>query len=100
MKALRLEKDGRVLVPAVDVAARLHERMRGLLGRRTLPPGRALLITSLVLCTGFFILMTASLNHLVRFGLFTGITIMIALAADFLLAPALMVVLAKRLGRR
>ena len=55
--------------------------------------GRALLITSLVLCTGFFILMTASLNHLVRFGLFTGITILFALAADFLLAPALMVVL-------
>ena len=49
MKALRLEKDGGVLVPAVDVAARLHERMRGLLGRRTLAPGRALLITP---CSG------------------------------------------------
>ena len=58
--------------------------------------GRALLITSLVLCTGFFILMTASLNHLVRFGLFTGITILFALAADFLLAPALMVLLKGR----
>jgi predicted RND superfamily exporter protein len=58
--------------------------------------GRALLITSLVLGTGFFILMTASLNHLVRFGLFTGITILFALAADFLLAPALMVVLKER----
>lgn len=59
--------------------------------------GRALLITSLVLCTGFFILMTASLNHLVRFGLFTGITILFALAADFLLAPALMKVWGRRL---
>jgi predicted RND superfamily exporter protein len=58
--------------------------------------GRALLITSLVLCTGFFILMSASLNHLVRFGLFTGITILLALAADFLLAPALMKVLGRR----
>ena len=55
--------------------------------------GKALLITSLVLSTGFFILMTASLNHLVRFGLFTGITIIFALVADFFLAPALMVVL-------
>ena len=53
--------------------------------------GRALLITSLVLCTGFFILMFASLNHLVNFGFFTGITILTALAADFLLLPAIMV---------
>ena len=57
------------------------------------------MITSLVLCTGFFILMTASLNHLVRFGLFTGITILFALAADFLLVPALMMVLKGRLLR-
>jgi hypothetical protein len=62
--------------------------------------GRALLITSLVLSTGFFILMTASLNHLVRFGLFTGITILFALVADFLLAPALMLVLKGRLLER
>jgi len=55
--------------------------------------GRALLITSLVLCTGFFILMFASLNHLVNFGFFTGITILIALVADFILLPALMVLL-------
>ena len=55
--------------------------------------GRALLITSLVLCTGFFILMFASLNHLVNFGFFTGITILIALAADFFLLPAIMVLM-------
>ena len=55
--------------------------------------GRALLITSLVLCTGFFILMFASLNHLVNFGFFTGITILIALAADFFLMPAIMVLM-------
>ncbi|MGD2269521.1 MAG: MMPL family transporter [Desulfobacterales bacterium] len=52
--------------------------------------GRALLITSLVLSAGFFILLASSLNHLIRFGFFTGITILIALAADFLLLPALM----------
>ncbi len=55
--------------------------------------GRALLITSLVLCTGFFILMFASLNHLVNFGFFTGITILIALAADFFLLPAILVMM-------
>ena len=55
--------------------------------------GRALLITSLVLSTGFFILMLASLNHLIRFGFFTGIAILIALLADFLLVPAMMVLI-------
>ena len=58
--------------------------------------GRALLITSLVLCTGFFILMFASLNHLVRFGFFTGVTILIALLADFVLVPALMTIVHSR----
>ncbi len=53
--------------------------------------GRALLITSLVLCTGFFILMGATLHHLVNFGFFTGITILIALVADFLLLPVIMI---------
>ncbi len=53
--------------------------------------GRALLITSLVLCTGFFILTAATLHHLVNFGLFTGITILIALVADFVLMPVIMI---------
>ena len=58
--------------------------------------GRALLITSLVLGTGFFILMFASLNHLVRFGFFTGITILIALLADFILVPALLITISRK----
>ena len=58
--------------------------------------GRALLITSLVLSTGFFILMFASLNHLIRFGFFTGIAILIALLADFLLVPAMMVLIRRK----
>ena len=58
--------------------------------------GRALLITSLVLSTGFFILMLASLNHLIRFGLFTGIAILFALLADFLLVPAMLVLIRKK----
>ncbi len=53
--------------------------------------GRALLITSLVLGTGFFILMAATLDHLVNFGFFTGITILIALVADFVLMPVIMI---------
>jgi len=72
-----------------DRSANPYEAVRETL----LGTGRALLITSLVLCTGFFILMFASLNHLVNFGFFTGITILIALAADFFLMPAIMVLM-------
>ncbi len=52
--------------------------------------GRALLITSIVLCANFFTLMTGSLNNTRIFGLFTGLVIIFALLADFILAPALM----------
>lgn len=52
--------------------------------------GRAMLTTSIVLCLGFFIYMFASMKNLFYFGLLTGITIITALLADFLLAPALM----------
>lgn len=61
-----------------------------------LSTGRALLITSLVLSTGFFVLMLATLKHLVRFGFFTGMAILIALLADFLLAPALLHLVTRR----
>ena len=52
--------------------------------------GRAMLVTSVVLSLGFFIFMFASMNNLFYFGLLTGITIIVALLADFFLAPALM----------
>ena len=41
MKAT-LRKDGAVLVEHVELALRLHERTKGLLGRRSLARGRAL----------------------------------------------------------
>ena len=52
--------------------------------------GRALLITSIVLSMNFFVLVTATLTHSVKFGFFTGIVIILALLSDFLLAPALL----------
>ncbi len=52
--------------------------------------GRAMLVTSVVLSLGFFIFMFAGMNNLVNFGLLTGMTIILALIADFLLAPAIM----------
>ena len=52
--------------------------------------GRAMLLTSAVLTAGFFIFCLADMRNLVDFGFLTGITIVTALAADFVLAPALM----------
>lgn len=52
--------------------------------------GRAMLTTSVVLSIGFFIFTQASMNNLFYFGLLTGIAILLALAADLVLAPALM----------
>jgi Na+-transporting methylmalonyl-CoA/oxaloacetate decarboxylase gamma subunit len=59
--------------------------------------GEALLFTSLVLASGFFIYMFASMTNLFYFGLLTGITIILAFLADLILAPALMSLLARRM---
>ena len=55
--------------------------------------GRALLLTSLILSNGFFILIVSSLSLLTVFGVLTGVTIIFALLADLILAPALIVLL-------
>ncbi|MBU0992350.1 MAG: MMPL family transporter [Proteobacteria bacterium] len=58
--------------------------------------GPAMLVTSLVLSTGFFMFMFSSMTNLFNFGLLTGITILIALLADFLLGPALLAMAGKK----
>lgn len=52
--------------------------------------GRAMLVTSVVLSLGFFIFMAADMRNVYYFGLLTGLTVILALLADFFLAPALM----------
>jgi predicted RND superfamily exporter protein len=72
---------------------RYFERSGNLRGsvRQTLAStGQALLFTSLVLSTGFFLYMLASMQVLFYFGLLTGFTILVAFLADVILAPALM----------
>jgi uncharacterized protein len=54
--------------------------------------GRAMLVTSCVLSIGFFIFMFASMNNLIHFGFLTGLAIILALLADYFIAPALMIV--------
>ncbi len=58
--------------------------------------GRAMLVTSVVLSVGFFIYMFASMQNIVRFGFLTGFTILMALASDYFIAPALMVLVNKK----
>jgi predicted RND superfamily exporter protein len=59
--------------------------------------GRALLFTTLVLSTGFFIFAFASMSNIANFGILTGLALIVALLADFFLAPALMQIIhAKR----
>lgn len=52
--------------------------------------GRAMVTTSIVLSIGFFLFMLASMNNVFYFGMLVGLAIVIALLADFILAPALM----------
>ena len=61
--------------------------------------GRAMLTTSVVLSIGFFIFTQASMNNLFYFGLLTGMAILLALAADLILAPALMALVIGRTVR-
>ena len=61
-----------------------------------LTTGKAMLITSIVLSLGFFAYLAANMISVQNFGLLTGLVIIFALLSDLLLAPALMVVAAKK----
>lgn len=58
--------------------------------------GRALFITSMVLCGGFFIYTVGTLANNVRFGIISGFAIIFALIADFFLVPALLSIAYKK----
>lgn len=58
-----------------------------------LSAGRAIFITSVVLVSGFLLYLTAELRSTVHFGIITGSAVVLALLADFFLAPALMVLM-------
>jgi predicted RND superfamily exporter protein len=58
--------------------------------------GKAMLITTIVLSLGFYAYLFGEMISVQNFGLLTGSVIILALLADLLLAPALMIVVAKR----
>jgi predicted RND superfamily exporter protein len=62
-----------------------------------LTTGRALLITALVLAANFFVLLFATFTSTHKFGFFTGLVVLMALLADFIVAPALMVLAMRHL---
>ena len=57
--------------------------------------GRAILFTTLILVTGFWLFMFASLYNLIQFGFLIGVTLILALLADLFLAPAMMELIAR-----
>ena len=56
-----------------------------------LSAGRAMFTTSVVLSLGFLIFIFADMGNLFNFGVLTALTILVALLADFVLAPALVI---------
>ncbi|MBE9568139.1 MAG: MMPL family transporter, partial [Proteobacteria bacterium] len=52
--------------------------------------GRAIFITSIVLSSGFFIFMFASMTNLYNFGLITGSVVLVAMLSDLILIGAIM----------
>jgi len=58
--------------------------------------GRAMLITSIVLSLGFIIYTQSTMTNMQSFGVMTSLCIALALAATFLLSPALMVLSHKK----
>lgn len=56
-----------------------------------LSAGRAMFTTSIVLALGFLIFTFAEMGNLFNFGILTAMTIVVALLADFMLAPALVI---------
>jgi predicted RND superfamily exporter protein len=57
--------------------------------------GRAMFMTTVILSLGFFIYMFSNMSNIFNFGAITGIVIIVALLADFILLPALLKVAVK-----
>jgi predicted RND superfamily exporter protein len=58
--------------------------------------GKAMVIITIVLSLGFYSYMMAEMVSVQNFGILTGSVIVLALLADLLLAPALMIVASRR----
>ena len=68
----------------------IHGDVRLAVEKTLTSTGRALLLTTIVLSSGFFIFTISTINNLISLGLINGLTIIVALLGDILLAPAMM----------
>ena len=73
----------------------IHQDIKVAVEKTLTSTGRAMLLTTIVLSAGFFIFTFSAMNNLISFGLITGLTIIIALLGDILLAPAMMALIYK-----
>ena len=73
----------------------VHQDVQVAVEKTLTSTGRAMLLTTIVLSSGFFIFIFSSMNNLISFGLITGLTIIIALLGDIVLAPAMMALIYK-----
>jgi predicted RND superfamily exporter protein len=95
---------------AVDDTIHFLARLRLLLGEgRTLPyaikrtflsTGKAIVVTSLILCAGFVTLVFSDFMGTYYIGLLIGLTLLIAMAAELMLAPLLLLWLYKPSKKR
>ena len=67
-----------------------HGDVDGAIAHSMKHSGRALVVTSIILCAGFFVFMGGSMLSIQRFGLLIGLTVIMALLVDLVLTPALL----------
>jgi predicted RND superfamily exporter protein len=66
------------------------KRGREALRAAYLHSGKAVFMTSIILCSGFFVLMMSQFNGIYHTGLLVGITLIVALISDLVLLPILL----------
>jgi predicted RND superfamily exporter protein len=73
---------------------REHHSMSGdveaAIGHALTHSGRAMVVTSIILCAGFSVYLAATMINMQRFGALIAITVLMALLLDLILAPALL----------
>jgi predicted RND superfamily exporter protein len=80
---------GRYYEETQDVRHAVHETLH--------TTGRAMLFTTVILTTGFFMYTISVMENLFNFGFLTGIAIMLAFFADTILAPAIMLLMVRHI---
>ncbi len=73
----------------------IHQDVDEVIRLTLMSTGRAIFITSIVLSSGFFVFIFASMNNLFNFGLITGVTVLMAMVTNLLLTGALMKIFVK-----